>query len=142
LILFRTMKKLSNRVLHLVPMIVVMGTIFFLSHQPGDSLYMPQIPCFDKIAHMTVYAMLASAVLYAFHTPSSGLKYEKAVQAGLLTILICIFYGIGDEFHQSFIPGRFVSFFDVVADTLGAVTVCAVWFLWKRRRAQRLKYSL
>jgi len=108
----------------------IMGTIFFLSHQPGDSLYIPPILWGDKIAHIAIYAMLATAVLYAFH---SRLKGERKMLACLLTMGICILYGIGDEFHQSFIPDRSVSFADVVADTMGAAAACAAWFLWRRR---------
>jgi len=122
------MKNIENRVVRLVPMTVIMGTIFFLSHQPGDSLYMPPVLWFDKIAHIAVYAVLAATVLYAFHP---RLRDEKTVWVVLLTMGGCILYGIGDEFHQSFIPGRFVSIFDVVADTLGGAAVCAAWFLWK-----------
>lgn len=122
--------------LHLVPMIFVMGAIFFLSHQPGDRLYMPPIPGIDKMAHMAAYAALAAAVLYAFQLPA---KNKTAVQVSLLTIGICIFYGIGDEFHQSFIPYRYVSFADLVADALGAVTACVMWFFWKGRRSAEAK---
>ena len=127
------MKKPPDRITHLVPMIVIMGVIFFLSHQPGDNLYMPPFPWFDKVAHMAVYAVLGVTVLYAFH---SRLQSERMVQASLLTLSICLFYGIGDEFHQSFIPGRFASFGDVVADTMGAVAAIVTWFLWKQRRVR------
>ncbi len=91
---------------------------------------MPPILWFDKIAHMAIYAVLAATVLYMFH---SRLKGKRAVSISLMTMGICILYGIGDEFHQSFVPGRFVSFFDVVADTVGAAVVCAAWLLWRRR---------
>jgi VanZ family protein len=127
------MKKTPNRMIHLVPMVVIMGAIFFLSHLPGDSLYMPPIPGFDKIAHMAIYAVLAATVLYAFYAFLPRLKSGRTVLPFLLTISICILYGIGDEFHQSFIPDRSVSFADVVADTMGAAAVCAAWFFWKRR---------
>ncbi len=132
------MKNTENKIIRLVPMTVIMGTIFFLSHQPGDSLYMPPILWFDKIAHMAVYAVLAVTVLYAFQP---RLRHERAVRVILLTMGVCIFYGIGDEFHQSFIPGRFASIFDVAADTLGAAAVCAAWFLWKGRENRSQKTS-
>ena len=45
-----------------------------------------------------------------------------------LPIVITSVYGIIDEIHQSFTPGRECSFFDWVADTLGAVfgSICFV----------------
>jgi len=120
-------------------MIVVMGTIFFLSHQPGDSLYMPSfIPGFDKIAHMGVYAVLATTVLYAFQPE---LRNGRMLIFLLATVAICFVYGIGDEFHQSFIPGRSVSAADVVADTLGAVVACIAWYFWKRRKLSAVQTS-
>ena len=42
-------------VLRIVPMIFVMGTIFFLSHQPGDQLSLPPLPGLDKLAHLAAY---------------------------------------------------------------------------------------
>ena len=128
------MIKALNRIIPLVPLITVMGTIFYLSHQPGDSSYMPSIFLFDKLAHMAIYALLAAAVLYASYSFYPQFKKDEGkVMASLLAMTVCILYGIGDEFHQSFIPDRFVSFGDVVADVMGAAAVCVVWILWKKR---------
>ncbi len=112
----------------MVPMLIVMGTIFFLSHQPGDALYMPPLPWFDKAAHLAIYALLAISVLYGF---SPWLEDKKFPTVTLLVGLFCVLYGISDEFHQSFIPGRFVSVGDVAADGAGALLACCAWFLWR-----------
>ncbi len=88
------------------------------------------IPGFDKVAHMIVYGVLAATILYAFEP---AINNGRTLAPFLVTVTICILYGIGDEFHQSFIPDRSVSFADVVADTMGAAAVCAAWFCWKRR---------
>ncbi|KAF0188242.1 MAG: putative integral membrane [Desulfobulbaceae bacterium] len=79
-------------------MLLVMGIIFFLSHQPGDTLHLPSIPGIDKISHMFAYGLLALTVLWFF---------GSAQPAGLLTIalktvLVCLLYGMTDEFHQSY----------------------------------------
>lgn len=96
---------------------------------------MPSILWFDKLAHMAIYALLAATVLYAFYASYPRFKNDEGkVLASLLTMTICILYGIGDEFHQSFIPDRFVSVGDVVADAVGAVAACVVWFLWEKRK--------
>jgi VanZ family protein len=39
------------------------------------------------------------------------------------------FYGITDEFHQSFIPGRCMSITDWAADTVGAVIGSSIMLL-------------
>jgi VanZ family protein len=110
-------------------MILVMGTIFFLSHQPGDSIDLGNFPGIDKVAHLAVYGLLALTVILA-HSASARKKTPTAVC--LSTCVICLLYGISDEFHQSFIPGRFVSGADVLADMVGAVTACCGWLVLYR----------
>ena len=44
--------------------------------------------------------------------------------------LFALLYGMTDEFHQQFVPGRFSSLMDIAADVAGAVI--AVWFRNKR----------
>jgi VanZ family protein len=104
-------------------MIVVMGTIFFLSHQSGDSLHLPSFPGADKLAHMTAYGILALSVLW-FH---GKMGLENPGHTTILTVLFCLLYGMSDEYHQSFIPLRSVSIFDLLADTAGAFCVSLIW---------------
>ena len=117
----------------MIPMACVMGIIFFLSHQPGDNLYLPPFPGVDKIAHMAVYGVLAATILYIF--PPAP-KVQSPLRLVGLTILICLGYGLSDEFHQSFIVNRSSSGFDVLADVAGAAIVCALWLL-NRKRGRR-----
>jgi hypothetical protein len=122
-----------NRPLHAglrpVPMILVMATIFYLSHQTGDDLYLPLLPGFDKVAHLAVYGLLAAATLFAFN-PTSRQRNSRRVVG--ITLVFCLFFGISDEFHQYFIPGRSVSGFDLLADGFGALLVCLLW-RWSRK---------
>ncbi|MFH1216165.1 MAG: VanZ family protein [Pseudomonadota bacterium] len=112
------------------PMVVVMAAIFLLSHTPGDDL--PAAAAgMDKLCHAAAYGALAATMIYAvyprirdisFFTPGAGI------------VLFCLFYGITDEFHQSFIPGRFPSWQDIVADGSGALLVVFFWQWWGNRR--------
>ena len=120
-------RSISLQILRVVPMLAVMGTIFFISHQPGDSFELPEIINLDKLLHGIAYGVLAAAVLYA--TPLELRKKSLSFTA-VLAMSTCLLYGISDEFHQSFIPGRYASIWDVIADLLGAALV--VW-LWRRR---------
>lgn len=117
-------------VLRMVPMALVMGTIFFLSHQPGDSLPLPSLPGLDKLAHMSIYGILAGTVLFAFSDHQKNARTRKVI---LLTVIFCFFYGISDEVHQSFVPGRTASVYDLLADGVGAAIVCALWVRWRKR---------
>jgi VanZ like family len=109
--------------LRIVPMALVMGTIFLLSHQSGDSLSLPSFPGADKIAHMLAYGTLALTVLWCFAQD----RMQQPCRVALYTTLFCLFYGISDEYHQSFIVLRSVSGLDLLADTAGALCVTLVW---------------
>ena len=55
-----------------------------------------------------------------------------------LVIIISIIYGILDELHQFFVPGRYSSFFDIILDTIGIAIASAFYLilvLSKRRNS-------
>lgn len=113
-------------------MALVMGTIFFLSHQPGDSLHLPPLPGIDKLAHCLAYGVLAAATLFAL---DEQWKVRRSGLVVIFTMVFCLLYGIADEFHQSFVPGRTPSLVDILADCAGAVLVCLLWLrMMKPRR--------
>jgi len=116
--------------LRLVPMLVVMGTIFFFSHQPGNTLTLPAIPGIDKICHLAIYALLAMTVLWCLGPGRQG----PPVRVTLKTVLFCLVYGLSDEFHQSYIPQRSVCGFDLLADLAGAILVSVIWLNSRRLR--------
>ncbi len=116
--------------LRIVPMTIVMGTIYYLSSQPGDTLNLPDVPDLDKVLHAVAYGTLAVTVLFAF---PRQLFEKKPMTTSLLVVLFCLAYGISDEFHQSFVPDRTPSGLDLVADTVGAVVMVSVWPWLKKR---------
>lgn len=116
-----------------IPLITLLGVIFYLSHQPGNSLQLPDIVGLDKLLHALVYGLLAITVFFAVHPWK--LRVSKLWLA-LTVVLFCLAYGVSDEFHQSFIPNRDVSGWDVVADTLGATAVALIWG-WKFKREEQ-----
>ena len=65
---------------------------------------------------MTEYFVLAWLVYSAFFRTAklNGIKRVLAV------LFIVSIYGVSDEFHQYFVPGRSCDFLDWGADTLGA----------------------
>ncbi|MBI5056446.1 MAG: VanZ family protein [Nitrospirae bacterium] len=90
-----------------------MGLIFYLSSR---SFHLPKLPTnFDKIVHIGIYLPLA--FLFYLSLNRSGIKRYVFAAAVLLTLL----YGVSDEFHQSFVPGRDSSFGDALADFTGAL---------------------
>ena len=96
-----------------LPAIAVMLVIFIFSSIPSDS--MPNFDWADlsikKGGHALGYGLLALTYFYAFRLDPTKLKY-----AWLLAFL----YAISDEFHQSFVVGRYASWVDVLIDSAGA----------------------
>lgn len=72
----------------------------------------------DKVNHFIFYGIFGIFLARAFFYQD---KLEWARRRWqFVAILFGILYGISDEFHQYFVPGRYVEFWDVVADGLGA----------------------
>jgi len=115
-----------------MPAFVWMATIFVASSIPSQSF--PDIGLFrqDKLLHLLIYFVLAILVHRAL------VHQERfpflARNATLLTILLCVVYGVSDEFHQWFVPGRTVSGYDVLADAAGACLAGVVVAMRRRMR--------
>lgn len=109
--------KLSNRekIGPWVPVVVFCLVIFLLSSIPGSSIPFPKR--FNKLYHFLEYAVLG-ALLFPAVRSSFGLGGAKAV---MVAFAFSLLYGISDEWYQSFVPGRFASLGDVVADGLGGL---------------------
>ena len=108
-------------------MLTLMIIIFILSSQPGDSIHLPDIVNIDKLCHLLEYAVLGASCLYGLHPAAEKLT---PIVIFFLTIGICTAYGITDEIHQMFVPGRDSSAADVAADFLGSVLAANLWW-WK-----------
>ena len=99
------------------------GLIFWLSHQ--ESLPVPAVFEFqDKLLHFGAYCVMAGLSWRAFRHLNLTNR-----QLAMLSIVFCSLYGISDEWHQSFVPGRSTSAWDWLADSLGAAA--AAVFLFK-----------
>lgn len=95
--------------------------IFAISHQP--SVPMPlSFPYADKLNHFIAYGVMGWLAWNAFGHRCRG------VELFTLVIIFCSLYGVSDEYHQSFIEGRFSEVGDWVADTAGgAVSAIVRW---------------
>jgi VanZ family protein len=108
------------------PFLGALVVIFCLSSQsdvPGARYF------WDKLLHAVGYAGLGVLALRAFHGGFERPRLAATLYAGLAVIL----WGVTDEFHQSFVPGRDASAWDVVADAVGfAIAVVLVATLTSR----------
>lgn len=62
----------------------------------------------DKVGHAAAYAVLGG-----FLTLATGRVW--------LAVLLATLFGVSDEVHQYFVPGRHADVLDVVADLVGAL---------------------
>lgn len=107
------------------------GMIFYLSSQP--SLHTPLLfPQQDKLFHMGAYSIMAFCAWRSFrHLP------VESKSTLYLSILFSSLYGVSDEWHQAYVPGRSSEIADWVADSLGAILSALFIFIWKLSKEQK-----
>lgn len=117
----------SNRYL---PPLIWAGLIIVGSSIPNLSGLEMKITMADKIAHFAEYFVLGFLVARAFMR--FGIGSTRKI-AGF--ILMAAVFGILDELHQAFIPGRTVDILDMAADVLGSFSAIMtyVWLAGRRR---------
>jgi len=101
-------------ILRFAPAIAWAAVIFVLSsvpNPPGATGSEWQ----SNLAHMTEYAVLALLLVWA--CTATGRRLAGAAVAGWL---VCLAYGVSDEYHQSFVANRDSNGLDVAFDALGA----------------------
>jgi VanZ family protein len=73
-------------------------------------------PSVQNALHVPAYAVLAGAWRWALN---AWTRARIALAAG--AIALTSVYGLLDEWHQSFVPGRYASLTDVALDVVGAL---------------------
>jgi VanZ family protein len=96
------------------------AVIFCLSQIPGADVP-PVFFGMDKLLHAGVYGILGFLVLGAL----SGTVQVRPIPRPWLAVLMVVAYGVLDEFHQHFVPGRTPDILDVMADAAGGML--GVW---------------
>ncbi len=113
-----------------VVLIAYMGVVFALSHMSKPPLPAVLWDLSDKVLHAAEYLPLGYLCARALR----GSARRRAV----LGLLVSAVFGLSDEFHQSFIPGRESSLWDWAADLTGSAVGASLLF-WGARRRERKK---
>lgn len=107
------------------------GLLYYLSDQPR--LHFPEVvPSSDTVAHVAAYAVLGWLWTVALRETWEGCSSLAVV---FFALIFTLGYGLSDEWHQSFVPGRVSSAADVVTDVIGGGLGAGSFFLWTKRRA-------
>ena len=85
----------------------------------------------DWSTHGGAYALLS---LLCCRALAGGLGAPIQVKEALLAVVLCAAYGVTDEIHQLFVPGRQAAVADLVKDVAGAAV--GAW-LYRRAFAPR-----
>ena len=101
------------------PFLAALVIVFWLSSMsevPGAHYF------WAKLLHTVGYAGLGVLAMRAFHGGFTPPRLVPTLYAAAAVVL----WGISDEFHQSFVPGRDASPWDVLADSIGFLLAVAM----------------
>ena len=112
-----------------VPLIIYWIMLFTATSLPAANL--PSVAISDKIKHFGAFFGLSVLLSLTLLYQNKNSLFKNYFLAAAL--VISSIYGLLDEIHQNFVPGRNSEFLDWVADSLGAaVGVFVVFYLLKK----------
>lgn len=115
-----------------LPLIVYAGLIFYFSSIPDLTRQLPDYNLNDKLMHFVEFGIFGMLIW------RSACRWKLIISRRWLIILVGIIgvvYAAGDEFHQSFVPGRYAHVLDWTADSLGlAIGIILAIFIAKNGR--------
>lgn len=121
-----------NKLRDFIALILYCGFIYWLSAQ--EALPTPDyFTLHDKFEHAGAYSVMSLLAWRCFRhwqKPSKLLFW--------VTLGFCSFYGVTDEWHQSFVIGRTPDVLDWLADTIGASSL-TMWGLYQLKLRTTIK---
>ncbi len=132
---------MSLRKVPVIASLVLVGLwaiAFTATHLPMEPNDDPLFPHVDKVAHVTIYAVLTITAL----ATAVAWNYRWSLLLAVTVVLGMIGLGIFDELTQMLVAGRTADPLDLMADTLGALAgICLFGLVRSVRAAQALSAS-
>ena len=125
------------RIISLICALLWAAFIYYLSDQPSVDIA-PMFTHQDKLLHLAAYFVLGFFSLGALLRSPAGNRLPQVIGVTLLVAL----FGLLDEYHQSFVPGRNPALGDALADLAGGLLGALFMYLLARRAAHRLRSSM
>ena len=123
-------------VLAWAPAVLYMLLIWALSSMSHVIVNFERVPFQDKGAHFVEYGILAALVAHALRgtAPQRQMLWVVTVSIAAATI-----WGVIDEIHQAYVPGRVSDARDLLADALGASLGALLWAMYRARANKRVR---
>jgi VanZ family protein len=115
---------LRHRLIYGAPVLAYAVLIFLLSSIATLPYVIPSFFGFDKLAHFSEYYFFGCVICRWLLAETCRFANRHFFA---LTIVIGTCYGLSDEWHQSFVPGRHATLWDALFDTLGIVTAAVTY---------------
>lgn len=132
-LIFNIFKKTGKKSI-LFPLLYML-LIFAFSSIPGDdstrfSSFFAQInPGLQNLMHIPLFAGLT--ILWIFTLLNYQMTWKRIL---IYSFLISWSYGLFDELHQFYVPGRYPGLIDVILNTLGIVIVLTIFIKFESLR--------
>ena len=95
-------------------LLIIYGILILsVSSIPGNSIPRFVLLSWDKLFHIIEYSILGFLSVRSFDS--------KSIKNMINISIICLCFAVFDEIWQSFVPGRFSSALDVIADGIGII---------------------
>jgi VanZ family protein len=128
------MSAVRQRALAWAPASAYMLLIWALSSMSRIAIDFELIPFQDKGVHFLEYGTLAVLLAHAIQGTWRGWRMLWVFG---MTVLGTTLWGLIDEIHQAFVPGRVADVRDLLADALGALLGASVYVLIKLQMRSR-----
>jgi VanZ family protein len=127
------------RLSYILPPLAWMGFIYFLSDQPASGYArfkgaLDFLPWRQELVHVALYFVLTLLIARLAAMAFLGRGAADLYKLAAIAVLFSVLYGIMDEIHQRYVPGRNPSLVGIIADTLGAIVAASLWVTWARWR--------
>jgi VanZ family protein len=123
--------KKNKYIIYHLPWQLYIVVIFVISSIPGNRFPEIQFNMADKVVHFFIFGLLGLLVARSMGVCQNTFCRKNYV---MVSIIIGISYALIDEWHQSYIPGRYSSISDWVADGLGIIVFVLLFWRWNRRK--------
>jgi VanZ family protein len=115
---------------YLFPLAGYAGLIFALSSFSLDIKELEPVFKYDKLLHLAEYYVLGFLLVRAFATSHAPFLARRPV---LAACVVGTLYGLSDEFHQYFVPGRSADVMDFLFDAAGVILAAGTFSFLRRR---------